>query len=236
MSSYLSEQLPKWLIWPIAIFFSLFVICLAVGLLFYDIPQFLGNLLAGLAGVFLSFAIALLFVDNLIEHYRKQQWAKVRNYTLGAIAAHLCDLATAEIFVFFELDSFDFTPIFEGRNIPNQESVVTFQTLTDELRGIRGDIGKKSPSDVTVELYESAKWDLDQIQLVLTPRVIQSYAEQDLIDVLIEFDQARRELHNGVIGHKLVSTQSAFPALISLVEVSGKLYGTLCKYWQVNRD
>ena len=236
MSSYLSEQLPKWLIWPISIFFGLFLICFVVGLSFYDIPQFLGNLLAGLAGVFLSFAIALLFVDNLVDHYRKQQWAKVRNYTLGAIAAHLSDFATAEIYVLFQVDGFDFTPIFEGRNTPYQECAITFQALADELRKIKGDIGNKSPSDVTVELYESAKWDLDQIQLVLTPRVIQSYAEQDLIDVLIEFDQARRELHNGVIGHKLVSTQSAFPALISLVEVSGKLYGTLCKYWQVNKD
>ena len=159
MSSYLSEQLPKWLIWPIVVFFGLFLVCIVIGLLFYDIVQFLGNLLAGVTGVFLSFAIALLFVDNLVDHYRKQQWAKVRNYTLGAIASHLSDFASSDIYIFFPV--FDPSAIIEGRNIPYQEAAIGFQTLADKLRKITGDIGNKSPSDVTVEFYESAKWDLD---------------------------------------------------------------------------
>lgn len=108
------------------------------------------------------------------------------------------------------------------------------QTLADELRKIQDYEGEKSPSEITVGFYESVKWDLDQIQLILTPRVIQSQAEQELIDVLIEFDQTRRDLHNGIIAHKLLCLQGAFPRLISLVEMSGKVYETLCRYWEVD--
>jgi hypothetical protein len=233
MSSYLSEKLPKWLIWPIVIFFGLFLVCLVVGFLFYDIPQFFESLLVELAGIFLSFAIALLFVDNLVEHYRKQQWAKVRDYTFTDIASHL-KAFVYEIPYFFTSNGFGLTgisPISPANT--HQEVAVNFQVLADELRKI---VDKRDPglNDVTVKYYEAAQWDLDQIQMILTPRVIQSQAEQELVDVLIEFDQTRRHLQYMIIGHKLILSREAFPALISLVEVSGKLYSTLCKYWKVD--
>ena len=187
--------------------------------------------LVELAGIFLSFAIALLFIDNLVEHYRKQQWTKVRDYTFTDIASHLKSFVY-EIPYFFTSNDPELTiisPISPANT--HQEVAVNFQVLADELRKI---VDKRDPgiNDTTVKYYEAAQWDLDQIQMVLTPRVIQSQAEQELIDVLIEFDQTRRHLQYMIIGHKLILSREAFPALISLVEVSGKLYSTLCKYWK----
>jgi hypothetical protein len=73
---------------------------------------------------------------------------------------------------------------------------------------------------------------LDQIQTVLTPRVMQSSTDQELIDALIEFDDARRRLHNSIIGHKLICTQSVFPDVLSLVQSSEHLYQALCRSWE----
>lgn len=231
MSSYQSEKLPKWLMKPIAIFVMLFLIYIAIGLLFIDAKQFFGNLFAGFAGVFFGFVITLFYVDGLVEHYKKQQWAKARDYTFTDLASHLRDFVYE---ISYSFASIGLSPNAVPPANSHQGVVIYCQTLADELRKIQDHEGEKSPSDITVEFYESAKWDLDQIQLVLTPRVVQSQAEQELIDVLIEFDQARRDLHNGVMVHKLLCLQEAFPRLISLVEISGKVYETLCKYWEVD--
>jgi hypothetical protein len=231
MSSYKSEKLPKWLMKPIAIFVILFVIYIVIGLLFIDPKQFFGNLFAGFAGVFLGFIITLSYLDGLVEHYRKQQWAKTRDYTFTDLASHLRNFVYEITYSFADIG---LSPNAVPPPNSHQGVVIYCQTLANELRKIQDYKGEKTPSDITVEFYEFVKWDLDQIQLVLTPRVIQSQAEQELIDVLIEFDQARRDLHNGVTVDKLISTQAAFPPLISLVEMSGKVYETLGKYWEVD--
>jgi hypothetical protein len=194
---------------------------------------FVGNLLSETAGIFFGIIVTLLVVDAYMNYRRKRQWAKVRNYTLGAIAAHLSDFAS-DVYVFLGgKGGAALGPIIDGRDEPRLETVSGFETLASDLRSIHGDIGNKSPSDCVVELYEHSRWELDQIQAILIPRVMQSQAEQDLVDALIEFDEAHRDLRSQIIAHRLICTQSAFPALISLVEVSGKLYGVLCKHWKV---
>ena len=76
------------------------------------------------------------------------------------------------------------------------------------------------------------KWDLDQIRDVLTPRVVQSSNDQQIIDALVEFDDARRKLHNAIIVHKRIVTHSVFPDTIALLEQVQSLYGILCDKWK----
>lgn len=90
----------------------------------------------------------------------------------------------------------------------------------------------KHRSDYVVELYENSRWNLDQIQRVLTPLVIQSEADQELIDILMSFDMARRDLHNTIIRHKLIVTDAAFPALIKLMDMIADVYRIVAKYWR----
>jgi hypothetical protein len=81
-------------------------------------------------------------------------------------------------------------------------------------------------------LYDDAKWDLDQIQTVLTPWIIQSEAEQDLIDAMMTFDKGRRQLHDAIIGDKMVVTGTAYPELIEFIDVAADLYAVVSKYWK----
>jgi hypothetical protein len=219
----------KWLI-PLSIVIA--VVVSAVGLT-VNARSFLENLLSEAAGIFFSIIVALLIVDKYTEHQKEQQWARVRNLTYQALAAHLCDLTT-ETFIYFPVgDHRPMTPITEGRDHPNPATVPAIGGLISQLRKLPSAVSaEKSTSDLSVEFYDVIKWDLDQIRDVLTPRVVQSSSDQQIIDALIEFDDARRKLHNAIIVHKQIVTHGVFPDTIALLEQARSLYGILCDKWK----
>jgi hypothetical protein len=194
-------------------------------------PGFLANIVSELFGIVIGVLFTVFLVDRLLKSERKRQWTQVRSYTLEAIARHLSDF-TWDVFYTFELeDRSGLRTRSGGQNAPYQ---ALFTATVDQLRAIPNAMSPtESTSDRTVTFYDQSQWDLDQIQTVLLPRLIQSQVDEDsqeVIDALIEFDQARRDLHNSVITDKLISIQSAFPALISLIETAGKLYKTIFRH------
>lgn len=195
-----------------------------------DLNGFGVNVLASVFSIALGLLIGYLLVDRFADYVAERQWARTRLYTLQAIAAHLCDMASV-VFTHFSADSG--LKILEGRNCPNPATPSDFGGLVTELRGLPLSVSReKSTSDVAVEFYNEVRWDLDQIQTVLTPRVVQSSRNQALFDVLVEFDDARRNLHNAIIAHKLVVTHSVMPDVVHLMDVSGRLYGVVAEEWR----
>jgi hypothetical protein len=85
---------------------------------------------------------------------------------------------------------------------------------------------------MAVEFYEMEKWDLDQIQTVLTPRLLESATDQKLIEALMEFDHTHRALYSAILGHKLVVTQSAFSRIPDLIAAAGRLYREMRPHWE----
>jgi hypothetical protein len=123
--------------------------------------------------------------------------------------------------------------ISDGRNNLNPYTPRAFEKLADALaeRGHNDfmvDSDLVSASDIVVKNYKDYLWELNQIQLVLTPLVITSSSDQKLIDALIEFDEAHREFCIGIRAHKAVCTQEAWnPGMVELVRSSGRLYGVI---------
>lgn len=202
--------------------------------------DFLGNLLAEVAGSAVSILVGLFIIDRFIEYRREQQWAKAQNFTLRAIAIHLYEVAGSLFLHFPYLDFGAVDALFEGHIKPfNPRTLDCFDNLLETLpklpsvmheppHGIGLD---KSASDVAIEYCEAVKWDLDQIQNVLTPRVMQSPADQTLIDLLIEFDNARRELHHAIIAHKQAVTGGVFSAVVSLMQSAQRLHQAMYEIW-----
>ncbi len=194
--------------------------------------DFAGNLLAELSGIAIGILVAVLFLERYERSRRERQWASVRNYTLGAMAAHLCDLASyLPIYLPIE-DHRPVGKILEGRNLPNPVAVEGFQHLLGQMDSVPDSISPdKSSSDAAIEFYEAVTWDLDQIQNVLTPRLTLSTSDQSLIDTAVRFDHVRRGLHNAIIGHRLVVTQSVFPRLVDLLSAASELYRAISRKW-----
>lgn len=195
-----------------------------------DRDGFVVNVLAGLFSIALGLLAGYLLVDRFADYVAERQWRRTRLYTLQAIAAHLCDIGLYTHIYFGVSSGFS---VLGGRNSPNPETPSDFAKLVAQLEALPSSMGKeKSASDVAAVFYDGATWDLDQVQMVLTPRVVQSSRNQVLIDTLVEFDAARRSLHNGIIAHKLVVTQSVMRDVVRLMEVSGRLYGVVADEWR----
>jgi hypothetical protein len=230
LKSYLSDPIGKWLLILLGL---AALLSTGVGLALNP-ADFSGNLLAEIAGNAASILLGLLVIDWFLEYRRKREWAKAEEFTLRAIAVHLCEIAGSTFLHFPDL-SFDAVgAIFEGHiKPPNPEISQCFKDLFDELRSYELPMRvarKMSPSDITIDYYEAVKWDLDQIQNVLTPRVIQGPADQALIDLLVGFDDSHRELRHSIIAHKQACTQGAFSNVISLVESAGRLYQAIYEH------
>jgi len=224
LKSYFSDPFGRWLI--LGSFFLAVVV--GIGGFLVNPQGFLENLLSEATGIFAGILIALLIVDKYAEYHKERQWSRVRRLTYNSIRAHLCDLAT-DVIINFLSDHRLMTPIIDGRDYPNPKTTTAMKRMVAQLRELSDTVGsEKSTSDLAVEWYEEVKWDLDQIQHLLTPRVVQSSNDQQVIDSLIEFDNARRSLHNAIILHQRVVTHGVFPYVIELLERVQLLYGVLC--------
>jgi hypothetical protein len=199
----------------------------------HDWRGFLENVLVSVAFSGITIIVGLYFVDRLIEHRQEQQWARVRLLTYRGLAAHLCDMASMTMVVFPYGDQRPAGRILEGRNEPREVAVAGFERLTDILRNLTDSQSRtKSLSDMAVEFYEMERWDLDQIQTVLTPRLLESATDQKLIVALMEFDHAHRALYSAILGHKLAVTQSAYYHIPDLIAAAGHLYREMQPHWE----
>jgi hypothetical protein len=181
---------------------------------------------------FLGTLIGIFLVDTIVRQDRQERWSKSRNYVLGAIAAHLSDFSVEALISMPIKDHRLMTTIIDGRNTPNPATVTAIRKIASLLRDVNENSSSdRSLFDYVFDLYESVKWDLDQIQTVLTPWILQSEADQRIIDSMMIFDEARRQLHNAIIVDKLISTGAAYPTLIEFIDVVANLYDILSEHW-----
>jgi hypothetical protein len=194
--------------------------------------QFALSLLAELAGTAFSVLLALVVIDWFLDYRRKIEWRLTGEITLRAIAVHLCEIAGALFLHYTELDYNVMEPIFAGHvEPPNDRILHAFDSLLESLREYKQPLAEakiKSPSDIAVDYYEAVKWDLEQIRNVLTPRVLGGPKDRRLVDLLIQLDQAYRELQHAIVAHKQVCTQSVFPDhIIPLIEATRDCYDAI---------
>jgi hypothetical protein len=232
--------------WLVIISFILFVIFNTMGFLI-DERIFVGHFLAELAGIWFGILVAMLIVDR----FKDQQWAKVRNLTYGAIAAHICDLA---------IYTYDYFPmlwdvemmmrdngrrsilerVIDGRDHPNSDTIDAMGELADLLEepSILEWVDEENPmadrktiADIATDYYEGIEWEIDQIIDVLTPRVINSSNDQKIINAITELDKSGRNLHNAIRMHKRKPTHYVLPYVIALLQNAQKLYSALYEKW-----
>ncbi|RKY77452.1 hypothetical protein DRQ12_08205 [candidate division KSB1 bacterium] len=208
-----------------------FGISLCLGFVFPN--GFAGNLFAEFAGVGLSTLVGVFVVDRLLSLQRQRQWERARKFILSSIASHLSDAMT-DLFIYIPTiqNHKPMGPIIEGRSSPSKETIDALKDIVRQMvsKCSSGDPNKHL-SDYAIEWYEHAKWDLDQIQNLLIPRAIDAQADQKLIEGLLAFDKAIHDFYSAIISHRLVVTDAAYPALITLVDAAAGLYSILLEYW-----
>jgi len=194
-----------------------------------EMDSFIEGVLGTLFSLALGLFVGYLFIDGFADYLAERQWQRTRLLTLQAIGTHICEVAVHLSSRFAVQDGFR---VQEGRDVPNPETPNHFLKLVDELkRRSSSPETDKTVREYAVYFWEDAAWRLDQIQLVLTPMVIQSSRNQTLIAVLAEFESARGRLQSAIKAPPWVEPHSVMPELIGLMEVSGRLYGVVAEEW-----
>lgn len=179
--------------------------------------------------------IALIATVTLVEWYlvsrRGKQWERVKSLTVNAIGNQLCEVAS-DYYRSFKLNETKYVDtILNCQNVPNPETLNDYGDFVERARRLPGRANDGKPvADAAVKFYEEATWNLDQIQTILTPRVLQSTSDTKLIDALVHHDEARRQLHLAVMRYsKGLTANSVYPKVVSLLESNRDLYQVLCE-------
>lgn len=215
----------------IAIVPIILIIAGIIILLISNLPS-LSNVAFALTTIGFNILITVFLIARLNSIQRERQWANERNATLEAILARLCDVVGG---IFSTVPLTTYFPILRNPallkllecNKLDASTSEAFKQFAEQLNK-GGGVDPQLFSNAVISIYGAIRWDLDQIQMVLIPRVIAYSSDQKLIDALIKFDEKHRELYKDVRFQKLDgSFQRAFPALVSLVKCSGKLYALI---------
>lgn len=223
--------------WVVVAFIVLTILICFMGFII-DYKIFFINLIAGICSVFLSFFLALFIVDKYLKYQREQQWSKVNKITLYAISVHLCEIVGSLSFYFLDMDHDLTLPFFSGQKFLNEATLMAFKPLLSALNDERQIVPleaarRTSSSDIAVEYYEALSWDMDQIQNVLTPRVMISSTDQALIDALIEFGDARRALRHSINEHKQVHNHVVYEKIPPFFRSTERIYEVIYEYYKV---
>lgn len=198
-----------------------------------DFQAFVSNITSETVGLLISVIVGLFVVDKYTAYYQTKQWYQVRNLTYKSIASHVCEIAIQMLIVFSVKDNRPIRALNEGRFKPNSDTVTAISQVIEELKKISIKLNDKTITELTMNLYEAIKWDLDQIQDILIPRIVQSSDDQEFINILIELDSSREELYASVISRNNVATNEGFMNAIKLLESCHLIYSKLFERWKI---
>jgi hypothetical protein len=193
---------------------------------YINFSDFLGNLLS-LGSLALGVFIAVEIVERLIERYREERWRKVRAVTLRAIATHIVDFYTTAW-----LDLAGNAPpgkILDGRGSPSlqsgEEMVNSLRVLRERCRTRDDEDSERFMHNVR-NMYENARWNLDQIRSILLPRVLEISEDVELIQGLLRLDEAYRQWENARIVDQQVGIgyRAILEEILCTLETAARAY------------
>lgn len=197
-----------------------------------DFQAFTSNIISEIVGLLISIVVGLFVVDKYTSFYQAKQWNQVRSLTYKSIASHLCEISIQTIIIFPVKDNRPIRALNVGRFKPNHDTILAMDQVIDEIRQISIKLDTKSATDFPYNLYEVIEWDLDQIQDILIPRVVQSSDDQEFINMLIELDSSRESLYTSVISRNKVTANEGLNNVIKLLELCRGIYSKLFERWK----
>ena len=181
-------------------------------------------------GMAIAIFITFFVINNVIEYREQQKWKKVRNITYSQLVNQICDIS-ASCTMNYRISIRDKWGLIKDPFPPNNKTLSAFNDLIQDLNkhNINGNIPRtynKGDHGADMKFYEQVKFNLDHIQMILTPRIIQGHGEQELVDALVDFESAGNKLR-----HEVFLNYTCFPHVVSLIEKARIVYETIYNDW-----
>jgi hypothetical protein len=161
--------------------------------------DFAENLAAEILGIGLSISI----IKILVDYYESKRWKYIQDLTSRALIQRIDDIISQVIgaeFRFLKHLNMDSPKT-------GTDAIKKFMSLIDTADPKDGDgLSLEDPElrttfsglidiadNLIAHIYENVKWDLDEIQEKLIPRLLQTAIDQNIADMLISFEETIRE-------------------------------------------
>lgn len=199
-----------------------------VGWWFYR-GEFWVNLLAEGAGLFASIIVAITMVEYLTRKHREAQWERVKDLTLRSICTHIVEFQTTFMLLDLHPHHDLVMKIIDGRAQASQEAAKAMFASLDPIRQYFHTRVRRDEDALMRDiddLYRRTRWDLGQIREVLMPRVMQISEDPELIEVLVDFDEAYRQWEHTRIADQQagIGYGQVFEAAVQTFEAGAKVY------------
>ena len=195
-----------------------------------DLKIMLQSLRNAIIGIAITIVVTFLVVNKVIEYREQKRWEKVRNITCSQLVNKICNIS-ASCTMFYRISIRDKWELIKDPFPPNNKTLPAFNDLIRDLNkhNINGNIPaiyNEGDHGADMKFYEHVKFDLDHIQIILIPRIIQGRGEQELVDALVAFESAGNKLRDEVF-----LNYTCFPQVVSLIEKARIVYETIYNNW-----
>lgn len=198
-----------------------------------DPEAFKSNIISEMVGLLISVAVGLFIVDKYIAYDRAKQWIQVRNITYKSIAAHMCEITVQALFIYNIKDNRPMHALKEGRFKPSFDNIAAIDQVIQGVRQTSSEVSAKTFMGLTVNFYDAIEWNLDQIQDVLIPRIVQSSDDQEFINILIELDSSREALYTSIISHNNYAINNENHDVEKMLNICRHVYSKLLERWKI---
>lgn len=185
-----------------------------------------------MTGLGLAALLTILLLNPIADLVRRRQWREARIIIYNAVRNHVCDIAD-KAYLYMQIGNTKNRKLINfGRGMPMFETAMGLSHLITDMKNVRKRCyGKDEFPIKTMQYYESIKWNMEQMQMLVIPRALQLSVDDEVVKSLIEFDDACRKLMKSAVGQEGSADYRMYVNIINMVEATAEIYNITYGTW-----
>ena len=185
-----------------------------------------------MTGLGLAALLTILLLNPIADLVRRRQWREARIIIYNVVRNHVCDIAD-KAYLYMQIgNKKDRKLINFGRGMPMFETAMGLSHLITDMKNVRRrSYGEDEFPRKSMQYYESIKWNIEQMQMVVIPRVLQFSVDEEVVESLIGFDDACRRLMKSAVGQGESADYKMYVNMINMVEAAAEVYNITYGKW-----
>lgn len=182
------------------------------------------RVLASGVGMALTLFLGQVFLDYFADYLAERQWKAVRSWTMMVLCGHLCEITLLAIRTLgLSVDGAD-KDLIAGGMLPTDQPSASFRRVVVALKEWASGPDKHQNSVSAQSFYDDISWRLDDVRLVLIPRVLQCSRNRELIKELIVWDGVCQSLRSSFRSQHAATDHDLPGRVVAIVDECGDLH------------
>lgn len=173
------------------VIFICFVLMVAISIVGYSIDGkgFIGNILSEIAGMAFGILFTIFIVDKYAERQKQNNIMKIKDIAYRKLIFHLCR-SISFLGFYYDIPDDIYISINGGAQRFDKKKLNDIRNLIDLID--RGLVEAKEEfmnhHEAGREYFKEIEWEISQIRNIWLPRILSTFDDNRLIELLIELD------------------------------------------------